>query len=292
MPHGVLVRCRYCRSPGKEPNHQHGFIVRSSNSSAILVGATCAQHHFPDKWGLIQGRWTKARRRANAHERCRDLITAWPGLKAEIVAFNTCPAWGIHDTLSKNLQERLPRFYEFILKLLSQSDGELKIIERVRDIAAEEKLPENAPARQIFKDQLRSLGSLSGREFLTGAGALRASFVDIYGTLSEEIGHLQKVGLDIDTDDLNARLRKIAGLFKQIKAALRRVRSVREFAEPDHLRRLCLCATFWRQRIASKESYSFDGRNIVGVENGASPFKCPVQAVEMPATPRLDAYII
>ena len=74
MANGKEIRCRHCRrKAGHKANHKYGFVVRSSNGMAILVGSTCGPKHYPDTWGLIHGHWTILLTRKNLLVRLANL---------------------------------------------------------------------------------------------------------------------------------------------------------------------------------------------------------------------------
>lgn len=223
-------------------------------------------------------------------KRLRNIETNWAYIRAELNQFGTSPVWSICDILRANLA-RLPRFEKFLLTMLTQYGGELHVIERVRDVAAEERLPDNAPTREIYKDQRRSMGSIRGREFIVGAGSLKSSFEAALEKLVAEVEGLSEVGSDLNTAVLRKRLQRVTFLVKEAKAAINRVRSVRDFAQPEHIRRLCQCAVDWRKHRDSEDKYSFDGRNIVGVEDGGKQVDFPIPSFDIPSTPRLDGFI-
>lgn len=293
LPRGMEVRCRHCRAVGKMPNHRRGYVVRADHGRGpgILVGNKCGADHYKDEWGIITDVWDRKERRRRAASRLQELGLHWEVIRTELFQFSDSPMWGIHDTISQNIREKLPRLQEFISRTLSERGGDLFVMERFRDLKAEEKQSDDKKG-QIFRMRERGMGSIGGREFIVGTGLLKASFEDYRAKLIGEIESLRKLGSDLGTEELEKRLRRVTALFKQIRTAIERVRSLQRFVDPEHLRRLCLCATDWSKHRDGRNQYTFDGKNIIWIErDGQGSVKCPIQAFVMPPTKRLQMYI-
>jgi len=290
LPKGIEVRCRHCRKVRKKPNHRHGYVIRYANGDGILVGNKCGADHYKDEWGIILGTRNREQSRRQATFRLIELGDNWPIIRTELFQFSDSPMWGIHDTMSQNFREKLPRLNAFVGRMLTERGGELHVMGRYRDLKAEEKQPEHKK-EQVFKWRERGMGNIGGREFIAGIGSLKVTFEDYRAKLITEVEALGEVGSDLNTDDLNKRLRTVNVLFKQIRAAVDRVRSLQQFLDPDHLRRLCLCATDWSKHRNGRDQYKFDGKNIIWSGGDGVPVKCPVQPFEIPSTKRLQMYI-
>ena len=290
LSQGMEVRCRHCRNVGKQPNHLRGFVVRSSNGKAILVGSTCGAKHYGDKWGVIKGTWDRAEDRRRTIERLMDLEQVWPNIRTEVFRVLHGPVWAAHDTLLKSFQDNLPELNKYLFKILVEREGDLYVMERYRDLKAEEKLPEDS-RKKIFKWREKPMGSLQGREFLFGVANLKSRFGELFNKLCAQVEELRKLGSDLTTAQLKFRLAQVANSIAHIKSSLSRVRSLQGFMEPHHIRRVCDCTNDWHKHAGHHDRYNFDGRSIVWSKADQTPSaKCLIGTVDVPSTTRLDLY--
>lgn len=285
----VLVRCRHCRPKSNVGNHRIGYVVRTSTGEGFLVGHRCGALHYPDRWGIISGRYDRDKDRRDTLLRVGELLSAWPVLKAEVQAAIRSPIWGVHDVARDGLRQQLPDLDAFLLMRLERFGGDLSIVERLRDLAAEAKRPDGAKGGAIYVERVRQMGSIGGREFLTGTGALKNSVEQEGAALACLVADLNQNHGTMLTEGLKSLLRKITSTCSRLKVALDRVRSLRSFFEKAHLERLCICATNWSATRRRVDRYVFHDGGIAWMADGVIKGRWSAQLCDIPAAPRLEA---
>lgn len=284
-----LVRCRHCCPNATAGNHRRGYVVRTSTGEGFLVGHRCGARHYPDRWGLISGRYARDKERRNVLVRVGEVLDSWPALQAELRAVVRSPAWDIHDVARDKLREQLPELETFLLMRLERYGGDLSIVETYRDVIAEAQRPAGTAGGPIFRERIRQVGSISGREFLVGTVSLRATVNQDGDSLCAAINELSRDHGALGTRELRQALHRIDRICARLGNAMTRARSLQAFSDQDHLKRLCLCATDWCKQRRKPDRYLADATGISWVVDGTVRAKWGVSLRSLPNTPRLDA---